>query len=162
MISHRSRARETAASPRCGAKLGEPEHRRAFGRPAAGRVSRRWPGRGELNLSHGDVGWPCLAVLTEVHAGRAATWTIDPDEDLEATVVIALSLVLIVTSSLLVLLVLLHKGKGGGLSDLFGGGMSASLGGSSVVERNLDRITYFIGVVWAASIIALGLLLKNT
>ncbi len=76
--------------------------------------------------------------------------------------VIALSLVLIVTSSLLVLLVLLHKGKGGGLSDLFGGGMSASLGGSSVVERNLDRITYFIGVVWAASIIALGLLLKNT
>jgi preprotein translocase subunit SecG len=44
---------------------------------------------------------------------------------------------------------------------MFGGGMSASFGGSSVVERNLDRITYFIGVVWAVSIIALGLLLKE-
>ena len=83
------------------------------------------------------------------------------DEDLEPIVVIVLSLVLIITSFLLVLLVLLHKGKGGGLSDMFGGGMSASFGGSSVVERNLDRITYFIGVVWAVSIIALGLLLKG-
>jgi preprotein translocase subunit SecG len=48
----------------------------------------------------------------------------------------------------MVLLVLLHKGKGGGLSDLFGGGMSSSLGSSSVVERNLDRLTIFTGVVW--------------
>ena len=52
-----------------------------------------------------------------------------------------LSGILIITSCLIVLLVLLHKGKGGGLSDLFGGGVSSSLGGSSVAERNLDRIT---------------------
>jgi preprotein translocase subunit SecG len=61
----------------------------------------------------------------------------------------------------MVLLVLLHKGKGGGLSDLFGGGVSSSLGGSSVVERNLDRLTIGIGILWAASIVALGLLLKS-
>ena len=54
---------------------------------------------------------------------------------------IALSVILIITSVVMVLLVLLHKGKGGGLSDLFGGGVSSTLGSSSVVERNLDRIT---------------------
>ena len=58
-------------------------------------------------------------------------------------------------------IVLLHKGKGGGLSDLFGGGVSSSLGGSSVVERNLDRMTIGIGIVWVAAIVALGLLLKG-
>ena len=68
--------------------------------------------------------------------------------------------VLILTSSLLVLLVLLHKGKGGGLSDMFGGGVSSSLGGSSVVERNLDRLTIGIGLIWLASVVALGLLAK--
>ncbi len=72
--------------------------------------------------------------------------------------VIAFSIVLIITSSLMVLLVLLHKGKGGGLSDLFGGGMSSSLGSSSVVERNLDRITIFTGILWFLCIVALGLL----
>ncbi|MGN6330802.1 MAG: preprotein translocase subunit SecG [Motilibacteraceae bacterium] len=72
-----------------------------------------------------------------------------------------LSVVLLITSALMVLLVLLHKGKGGGLSDLFGGGVSSSLGGSSVVERNLDRITIAIGLLWTAAIIALGLLLKK-
>lgn len=58
----------------------------------------------------------------------------------------------------MVVLVLLHKGKGGGLSDLFGGGMSSSLGSSSVVERNLDRITIFTGILWFVCIVALGLL----
>jgi preprotein translocase subunit SecG len=72
-----------------------------------------------------------------------------------------MSIVLIVTSLLMVLLVLLHKGKGGGLSDLFGGGISSTLGGSSVVERNLDRLTIGAGVIWFASIVALGLLLKS-
>jgi preprotein translocase subunit SecG len=72
----------------------------------------------------------------------------------------AFSVVLIITSLLMVLLVLLHKGKGGGLSDLFGGGMSSSLGSSSVVERNLDRITIFTGILWFICIVALGLLLK--
>lgn len=60
----------------------------------------------------------------------------------------------------MMLLVLLHKGKGGGLSDLFGGGFSSSFGGSSVVERNLDRLTVITGVVWLVCIIALGLLLR--
>jgi preprotein translocase subunit SecG len=74
---------------------------------------------------------------------------------------ILVSIVLVVTSLLLVLLVLLHRGKGGGLSDLFGGGVSSTLSGSSVVEKNLDRITIFIGIVWFASIIAEGLVLKH-
>ena len=74
---------------------------------------------------------------------------------------IAVSIVLIITSALMVLLVLLHKGKGGGLSDLFGGGMSSSLGSSSVVERNLDRITIFTGVLWFVCIVVLSLLLNH-
>ena len=75
--------------------------------------------------------------------------------------VIAISVVLIITSLLMILLVLLHKGKGGGLSDLFGGGVSSSLGSSSVVERNLDRLTIFTGVVWFLCIIGLDLLLNH-
>jgi preprotein translocase subunit SecG len=74
--------------------------------------------------------------------------------------IIAFSIVLILTSVLMAVLVLLHKGKGGGLSDLFGGGMSSSLGSSSVVERNLDRITIFTGVLWFICIVVLGLLYK--
>ncbi|GAA4519740.1 MULTISPECIES: preprotein translocase subunit SecG [Actinoallomurus] len=75
--------------------------------------------------------------------------------------IIGTSIVLIITSALMVLLVLLHKGKGGGLSDLFGGGISSSLGGSSVVERNLDRLTIGTGIIWFLSIIALGLLFAH-
>ena len=70
-----------------------------------------------------------------------------------------LTALLVITSCLLILLVLLHKGRGGGLSDMFGGGVSSSLGGSSVAERNLDRLTVGIGVIWFAWVIALGLLL---
>jgi preprotein translocase subunit SecG len=73
-------------------------------------------------------------------------------------VIIGVSIVLIITSLLMMVLVLLHKGKGGGLSDLFGGGISSSLGSSSVVERNLDRITIFTGILWFLCIVALGLL----
>lgn len=69
--------------------------------------------------------------------------------------------VLIITSLLLILLVLLHKGKGGGLSDMFGGGVTSSVGGSSVAERNLDRITIALALVWLACIVGLGLVLKN-
>jgi len=65
-----------------------------------------------------------------------------------------------ITSVLMILLVLLHKGKGSGLSDLFGGGISSTYGGSSVVERNLDRITIIVGGIWFASVVGLGLLLK--
>jgi preprotein translocase subunit SecG len=74
---------------------------------------------------------------------------------------IALSVILIITSCVMVLLVLLHKGKGGGLSDLFGGGVSSTLGSSSVVERNLDRITIFFGVLWFVCIVGLGWLLNH-
>jgi preprotein translocase subunit SecG len=76
-------------------------------------------------------------------------------------VVIGISVVLIITSLLMMLLVLLHKGKGGGLSDLFGGGVSSTLGSSSVVERNLDRLTIFTGIVWFLCIIGLNLLLNH-
>lgn len=61
----------------------------------------------------------------------------------------------------MIVLVLLHKGKGGGLSDLFGGGVSSTLGSSSVVERNLDRLTIFTGVIWFLCIIGLNLLLNR-
>jgi preprotein translocase subunit SecG len=73
---------------------------------------------------------------------------------------LAFSILLILTSLLLVLLVLLHKGRGGGMSDMFGGGVSSGLGGSSVAERNLDRITIAIGLIWVLSVVALGLLMK--
>jgi preprotein translocase subunit SecG len=75
--------------------------------------------------------------------------------------IIGLSVILIITSFVLVLLVLLHKGKGGGLSDLFGGGVTSTLGSSSVVERNLDRITVFFGVIWFVCIVALGWLINH-
>ena len=75
---------------------------------------------------------------------------------------IALAVVLIITSLLLIVLVLLHRGKGGGLSDLFGGGISSSIGGSSVAEKNLNRLTVAIGLVWAAAIVAVGLLVRTT
>ena len=74
--------------------------------------------------------------------------------------ILAFSIVVILCSLILTLLVLLHKGRGGGLSDLFGGGVSSSLGGSSVAERNLDRITIAVGLIWFAAIVALGLLYK--
>ena len=69
------------------------------------------------------------------------------------------TVVLMLSSALMIVLVLLHKGRGGGLSDMFGGGVSSSLGGSSVAERNLDRLTVGIGVIWFSCVIALGLLL---
>ncbi len=74
--------------------------------------------------------------------------------------VLVFSIVLVVTSIILAAFILMHKGRGGGLSDLFGGGMSTSMGGTSVAERNLDRLTIIIAAVWLASIVALGLLYK--
>ena len=75
--------------------------------------------------------------------------------------ILALSIVLVVASLLLIVLVLLHRGKGGGLSSMLGGSFYSSLSGSSVVERNLDRLTVIAGLVWAISIIGLALLYKN-
>jgi preprotein translocase subunit SecG len=75
--------------------------------------------------------------------------------------ILFLSVVLMVASAILIVLILLHRGKGGGLSSLFGGSVSSSLSGSSVVEKNLDRLTIFTGLVWAICIVGLGLLLKS-
>ena len=74
--------------------------------------------------------------------------------------ILTLQILLIITSLLVVLLVLLHRAKGGGLSTLFGGGVQSSLSGSTVVEKNLDRLTLFIVAIWIISIIAVGLLIK--
>lgn len=71
-----------------------------------------------------------------------------------------LQIMLIVLSVLLVLLVLLHRAKGGGLSSLFGGGMQSSLAGSSVAEKNLDRMTLFVIALWVICIVGVGLLIK--
>ncbi|MDO8107673.1 preprotein translocase subunit SecG [Isoptericola sp. b441] len=71
---------------------------------------------------------------------------------------IILQVLLVLTSFLVVVLVLLHKGKGGGLSDMFGGGISSSAGSSGVAERNLNRITVGLVLVWTAVVILLGLI----
>ena len=73
---------------------------------------------------------------------------------------LALQIILVVTSVLVVLLVLLHRAKGGGLSSLFGGGVQSSLSGSTVVEKNLDRLTLFITGIWVVSTIGMALQIK--
>jgi preprotein translocase subunit SecG len=73
---------------------------------------------------------------------------------------IVLQVLLGITSLLLTLLILLHKGRGGGVSDMFGGGMSSTLGSSGVAERNLNRITIILGLIWIVCIILLGLITK--
>jgi preprotein translocase subunit SecG len=76
--------------------------------------------------------------------------------------ILTLSIVLVLASVLLVVLVLLHRGKGGGLSSMLGGSFYSNLSGSSVVERNLDRLTIIAGVVWTICIIGLNLLYKHS
>ena len=73
---------------------------------------------------------------------------------------IGLQVLLVLANLFLTMLILMHKGKGGGLSDMFGGGMSSSLGGSTIAERNLDRFTIAIGIIWFITILGLGLLAR--
>lgn len=73
---------------------------------------------------------------------------------------IILQIVLGITSLLLTMLILMHKGRGGGLSDMFGGGMSSGLASSGVAERNLNRFTIVLGITWGVVIIALGLIMR--
>lgn len=73
---------------------------------------------------------------------------------------LVLNVLLVLTSVILVVLILLHRGKGGGLSSMFGGAMSSSLAGSSVVEKNLNRLTVLTAIVWTVCIVGLGILLK--
>lgn len=74
--------------------------------------------------------------------------------------ILTLSILLVILSVILTGFILLHKNRGGGLSDLFGGGMSSSMGGSSMAERNLDRLTLTIGLIWLACIILLLVLYR--
>lgn len=73
---------------------------------------------------------------------------------------IALQSLLALTSLILILLILLHKGRGGGMSDMFGGGASSGMGGSSIAERNLDRLTISVGLIWFTVIVLLNLLTR--
>ncbi|WP_265446660.1 preprotein translocase subunit SecG [Flexivirga meconopsidis] len=73
---------------------------------------------------------------------------------------IALQALVVLSGLFLVLLILMHKGKGGGLSDMFGGGVSSNLGGSSIAERNLNRLTIIASLVWFAAIVGLGLVAR--
>ena len=73
---------------------------------------------------------------------------------------LVLNIVLVLTSAILVVLILLHRGKGGGLSSMFGGAVSSSLSGSSVVEKNLNRLTIFTALIWTVCIVTLGILVK--
>lgn len=71
---------------------------------------------------------------------------------------VVLQVILGITSLLLTLMILLHRGRGGGLSDMFGGGVTSNLGASGVAERNLNRITVILALVWVSSIVVLGLI----
>ena len=73
---------------------------------------------------------------------------------------IALQAIVVIASLLLILLILMHKGKGSGLSDMFGGGVSSNLGGSSVAEKNLTRLTIFASILWVIGIVGLGLVAR--
>jgi preprotein translocase subunit SecG len=66
----------------------------------------------------------------------------------------------IAVSMLLVVLILLHSGRGGGLSDMFGGGAGAAAAGSTVVERNLDRITVVTGLIFGFTTLILAIRLQ--
>ena len=74
--------------------------------------------------------------------------------------IMTLSILLSILSVIVAGLILLHKSRGGGMSDLFGGGMSTSMGGTSVAERNLDRFTVIVGLFWLACILGLLVLYR--
>ncbi|MBB2956503.1 preprotein translocase subunit SecG [Pseudoclavibacter helvolus] len=73
---------------------------------------------------------------------------------------VILQVVLAITSVLLILFILLHRGRGGGLSDMFGGGMGSNLGASGVAEKNLNRITVTLAVIWLLAIVSMGIITR--
>ncbi|MDU4832032.1 MAG: preprotein translocase subunit SecG [Actinomyces sp.] len=73
---------------------------------------------------------------------------------------IILDVLLVISSLFLILTILMHKGRGGGLSDMFGGGFSSTAGSSGVAERNLNRITIGTLIVWVTVIVLIGILTK--
>ena len=102
--------------------------------------------------------------------GRAHSCTAAPpfhrprpaDRSIVAALTVVLNVLLVLTSAFLILTILMHKGKGGGISDMFGGGVSSSVGGSGVAERNLNRLTISVAIVWTLVIVLLGLIVKFT
>ena len=78
-----------------------------------------------------------------------------------ATVKLVLQILLVILSLLLTLLILMHKGKGGGLSDMFGGGLTANAGTSGVAEKNLNRWTVGIAILWVLLIVSISLIAKT-
>ena len=70
---------------------------------------------------------------------------------------VVFQVILALTSIILTLMILLHRGRGGGLSDMFGGGVTSNLGSSGVAERNLNRITVIVALIWVTTIVTLGL-----
>ncbi|KAB1657788.1 preprotein translocase subunit SecG [Pseudoclavibacter chungangensis] len=75
-------------------------------------------------------------------------------------VLVVLQVLLAITSVLLILFVLLHRGRGGGLSDMFGGGVTSNIGSSGVAEKNLNRITVWLAIIWVLCIVFMGLIIK--
>jgi len=75
---------------------------------------------------------------------------------------IVLRVLLLLTSAFMMLLILMHKGRGGGMSDMFGGGLSSNLGRSGVAEKNLNRITVAVAGMWIVAVILLDVIQKIT
>jgi preprotein translocase subunit SecG len=73
---------------------------------------------------------------------------------------VVLQVLLVLTSGFMMLLILMHKGRGGGLSDMFGGGISSNLGSSGVAEKNLNRITVAVAALWVVAVVLLDLVQK--
>jgi preprotein translocase subunit SecG len=75
-------------------------------------------------------------------------------------VTIFLLMIHVAVSCALIMLILLHSGRGGGLSEMFGGGLGSAAAGSSVVERNLDRITVVAAILFSFTTIILAIRLQ--
>src|SRR3954467_4165254 len=99
------------------------------------------------------------AVILVVGLPRRFVWS-HSERFLVAILTVVLQVLLGITSLLLTLLILLHKGRGGGLSDMFGGGVTSNLGASGVAERNLNRFTVIIALVWVTCVVVIGLIVK--
>lgn len=107
-----------------------------------------------VHLTRAPAGW-LIWVFTAASANIARVLVPQISSPLMTWPLMSVSILLVVASVLLALSVLLHKGRGGGMSDLFGGGMSNSMGGVSMAERNLDRITILLGLLWLGCILGL-------
>jgi preprotein translocase subunit SecG len=90
-----------------------------------------------------------------------ASWRADRDAEGAIPVLTWAYIVIEVLAAVaLIFLILMHSGKGGGLSDMFGGSVGAAASGSTVVERNLDRITVTVAVIFALATLTLDLRLQ--